>query len=84
MAASSGEARKPQGEILPNPGLAEVSENTMNWRPVSLASSSFFCMIPNTGSKAPEHEGPTASNSLSWVAILRTTASACSALQAES
>ena len=62
MVASLGTLRNAHCEILARPTLIATSVNTGNCRPESLASSTFFCRMPNSGSATFEHVGPTATS----------------------
>src|SRR5262245_37942609 len=80
---SLGTLRNDHSEILASPPLAATSAMMGNCSPLSDASPTFFCRIPNSDSATLEQVGPTATNA-SDEAMRRTTEMPSSALQRSS
>src|SRR5262245_20334931 len=80
---SVGTLRNDHSEIFASPPLAATSAMIGNCSPLSEASPTFFCRMPNSDSATFEQVGPTATNA-SVDAMRRTTEMPSSALQRSS
>src|SRR5262245_7461651 len=80
---SLGTLRNAHSDILARPPLAATSAMIGNCKPLSEASPTFFCRMPNRDSATLEQVGPTAIKA-SLEAIRRTTEMPSSALQRSS
>src|SRR5438876_4946171 len=80
ISSSLGTLRNDHSEILARPPLAATSAMIGNCSPLSEASPTFFCRMPNSDSATFEQVGPTATKA-SVEAMRRTTDMPSSALQ---